>query len=199
MKIACLGDSLTEGDYGVYKKTCIANVREKNYPYFLGKLLKCEVVNYGKCGFTASSYIEYYKNKNADVSDANIVIIMLGTNGGLDDQVCTQGNKDYDELIHTVLKDAPNAKLFVCTPPHVTEDKEMSNYGNAEQVNKSVKFVRKYAEEHNIDCIDLADCKLLCADNEAVFQPNDGLHFSEAGYAVIAVMIKDALKKYCDI
>lgn len=196
MKIVCLGDSLTEGDYGVFQKRCIANVKDRNYPYFLSKLLKCEVLNYGKCGYTSTEYLDYYKKGNVDVSCADIVIIMLGTNGGLDDETSTSGNMDYNELVCEVRKDAPNAKLFVCTPPHVTENSEMSNFGYSERVEKAVKFVRKYSKENGINCIELANCKLFCDDNETVFQPNDGLHFSEAGYAVMAVAIKDELKRF---
>ena len=194
MKIACLGDSPTEGDYGIFQKSGIANVHSKNYPYFLGKLLNAEVENYGKCGYTATSYLNYYKDEHIDVSDADIIIVMLGTNGGMDNEVCTQGNKDYDELICTIKKDAPNSKLFICTPPHVTRNEEMSNCGYAERVEKAVKFVRKYAKEKEIPCIELANCELFCDENEAILQPNDGLHFSESGYAIMAITIKDILK-----
>ncbi len=34
MRICCLGDSLTEGDYGVFGKRGIANVHAENYPFF---------------------------------------------------------------------------------------------------------------------------------------------------------------------
>ena len=70
MIICCLGDSLTEGDYGIKGKTCIANVHEKNYPYFLAKLVNAEVRNFGKCGFTSSLYLNYYKSGEVNVKDA---------------------------------------------------------------------------------------------------------------------------------
>lgn len=195
MKIVCLGDSLTEGDYGVFGKRGIPNVHDINYPYFLGKLLNAQVSNCGKCGYTASTYLDYYKEGNVDVSDADVIIVMLGTNGGMDDKECTQGNRDFDELIELVKADSPNSKLFICTPPHVTTDESMSNCGYAEQVDKAVKFVRRYAKEKDIACIDLASCEMFCDENETVMQPNDGLHFTEVGYAVMAVEIKNRLKK----
>lgn len=37
MKIVCLGDSLTEGDYGT-DTAGIGDVRAENYPYFLAKI-----------------------------------------------------------------------------------------------------------------------------------------------------------------
>ena len=84
MKIVCLGDSLTQGDYGDFGKRCIPNVHPENYPYFLSEILNCEVVNYGKCGFTSSDFINFYNSGAVDVKGADIIIIMLGTNGGLD-------------------------------------------------------------------------------------------------------------------
>ena len=196
MKIACLGDSLTEGDYGIYGKSGIANVNDRNYPYYLSKLLGADVKNYGKSGYKASDFLNYYKGGNVDVTDADAVIVMLGTNGGMDDETLTHEDKDFDELIKLVKSDAPNAELFICTPPHVTVNEEMSNCGYAEQVYKAVKFVRKYAAENNIHCIELAKCELFTAENEPVMQPNDGLHYTEVGYGVIAVAIKDAIKPF---
>ena len=55
--ICCIGDSLTAGDYGVLNMTGVANVQEKNYPYFLKQLTKCEVRNYGYCGAKASDIL----------------------------------------------------------------------------------------------------------------------------------------------
>ena len=49
MKICCLGDSLTEGDYGVKGKSGIANVKKENYPYFLAQSTGWEVKNFGFC------------------------------------------------------------------------------------------------------------------------------------------------------
>lgn len=194
-KILCIGDSLTEGDYGVYGKSGIANVREKGYPYFLERLLGVSVTNCGKCGFTATSYLEYYKSGNVRADGADLVIVMLGTNGGLDDKTHTAGNDDYDTLIGLIRADAPAARIVLCTPPHATVNPQMSNCGYAAQVEKAVKFVRAYAAENGFGCIDLAKCELFTAENEPVMQPNDGLHFSEVGYGLMAVYIKDALKK----
>ena len=193
-KIVCIGDSLTEGDYGIFGKRGIANLGEKTYPYYLENLTGACVKNFGKCGYTSTTYLKYYKEGNVDVKDADIVIIMLGTNGGLDDKADVQGNKDYEELINLIKADAPSARIFVCTPPHVTENKDFSNCGYSERVDKAVKFVRNFAKENNIDCIELAECSLFTADNEPIMQPNDGLHFGEVGYGVMAVYIRDALK-----
>lgn len=51
MKIVCIGDSLTEGDYGVFGKSGIADVRSKNYPFFLAQSAKAAVINHGHYGY----------------------------------------------------------------------------------------------------------------------------------------------------
>lgn len=193
MIISCIGDSLTEGDYGIYKKRCIANVHEENYPYFLKKLVNAEVRNFGKCGFTSTSYLEYYREGNVDVTGSDKIIVMLGTNGGLDDEVDVQGNADYDELIKAMEQDAPNAEIMLCTPPHVTENPEYSNCGYAPQVAKAVRFVRKYAKETGKKVIETAECPYFTAETEYIMQPNDGLHFGKEGYEKMAEYIAQYL------
>ena len=199
MIIACLGDSLTEGDNGVYGKRCIANVQKENYPYFLSKIFNAEVRNFGKCGFTATNYLNYYKEGNVNLDNADVIIIMLGTNGGHDDINETQANIDYKELIDLCQKDAPRAKLILCTPPHATSNPEYSNCGHADQVEKATLFVRKLANENNIPMIDVALCEQFNADNEHIMQPNDGLHFGEIGYRTLAEFIAVGVRNILNI
>ena len=94
MKIVCMGDSLTEGDYG-YKIHGVANIHEENYPHFLAKITGAKVLNYGKCGFTSLDYIGFFNENDLDLTDADIIIIMLGTNGGLSVNEETKENKAY--------------------------------------------------------------------------------------------------------
>ena len=194
--IICIGDSLTEGDYGVKGKRGIANVQPKGYPYFLEKMLDCEARNYGKCGFTSVNYLKFYKEGTVKMCGADAVVVMLGTNGNLDLASDCQGNKDYHELITLLKNDAPDAKLILCTPPHVTTNPEYSNCGYAEQVEKAVRFVRDYAKREGITLLDLAASDAFTAENEAVMQPNDGLHFGEVGYETLAGIIAEELKKH---
>lgn len=195
MKICCLGDSLTEGDYGVFGKRGIANVHSENYPYFLKKSLGCEVFNYGRCGYTATSYLKYYQDGKADVTGADIVLIMLGTNGGLDPSKETQGNEDFYNLVSLVCKDAENAKIMLITPPHATENPEYSNCGYISNVINAQKFVKNASAKLNLPLIDLGAFEEFNAENEKIYQPNDGLHFTEKGYKVMAGFIENELKK----
>lgn len=192
--IVCIGDSLTEGDYGVKGKRGIANVQEKGYPYFLEQITGWEARNFGKCGYTSVSYLKYYKEGNVKLCGADAIVVMLGTNGALDPDVETQGNSDYEELISLLHHDAPNAKIFLCTPPHVTSNPEYSNCGYADRVEKAVKWVRAYAEREGIALIDTANAPAFTAETEHIMQPNDGLHFGEEGYKALAEFIAEHLK-----
>ena len=191
--ICCLGDSLTEGDYGIFGKSGIANVKPENYPLFLQQLTGKKVNNYGKSGYNATTYLQFYLDGNVDLSDAETVIIMLGTNGGLDPVEETQGNRDFRQLLRLCRQDAPGASIYLCTPPHVTENPAYSNCGYAPQVEKAVAFVRDLAQKTGMELIETALCPDFTAENEAVMQPNDGLHFGRTGYETLAKFIADAL------
>ncbi len=193
MIIACIGDSLTEGDYGVFGKRGIADIRQENYPYFLSRITGAEVRNFGRCGHTASRYLQYYKEGNVNLAGADAVIIMLGTNGGFDKDADTQDNRDFALLVDLCKKDAPGAKIVLCTPPHVTENPEFSNCGYAPKVKKAVEFVRDYAQRNEMYLIDTANCPDFTAENEHIMQSNDGLHFVEAGYRTLAQFIAENL------
>ena len=85
--ILCIGDSLTEGDYGSEPEGT-ANVHPEGYPYFLEKYLGVTAINAGKCGFTSLDYWKYTL-KTLDLSTADAAVIMLGTNGGITDTIET--------------------------------------------------------------------------------------------------------------
>ena len=131
--------------------------------------------------------------RNVDLTGADRVIIMLGSNGGLDPEEETQGNRDFRELLSLCRQDAPNAAIYLCTPPHATEDPRWSNCGYAPQVEKAVAFIRKIAAEMQFPLIETALCPEFTAENEDIMQPNDGLHFGEKGYETLAKFIANAL------
>ena len=192
--ICCLGDSLTEGDYGIFGRSGIANIQPEGYPYFLEKITGYEVRNFGKSGYNATSYLAHYRAGNVDLSGADKVIIMLGTNGGLDPETEVPGNDDFRELLKLCRQDAPGAVIYLCTPPHVTVNPMWSNCGYRPQVEKAVAFVRGLAGEMDFPVIETALCPDFTDENEGIMQPNDGLHFGRVGYEVLADFIYNAIK-----
>lgn len=195
MIIACIGDSLTEGDYGVLGKRGIANVKEENYPYFLEKLSGCVTLNYGKCGYTATSYLKHYLAGNANVKNADVVLVMLGSNGGHSSTEETEGNLNFQKLLDEIGKDAENAQVVLITPPHVTENPEFSNCGYKKQVDEAVLFVRRLAQERGLPLIEGALIDEFNEQTEHLYQSNDGLHFNRDGYEIMAKYIFEGLKK----
>jgi lysophospholipase L1-like esterase len=189
MIISCIGDSLTEGDYGVPGKVGIANVHKENYPYFLNKNTGWEVRNFGKCGYRASHALDDYKKGLFDVRNSNFILIMLGTNGGFSMTENTPDNDAYKELIALCRSDAPKAKIILLTPPRVTERK--GGYKNALVAGE---FVRTLAKEEELPVIEIAQTPEFTAENESIYQTNDGVHFVEAGYRVIAQYVENSLK-----
>ena len=123
--IACIGDSLTEGDYGVVAMAGIANVQEKNYPHFLKELSGCKVKNHGHCGFTSVMILDLFKNSTIKVDDADIIVVVLGTNGGQSEEGNSENDLAYKEIIRLCREQSPKAKIFICTPPRPTQDKTM--------------------------------------------------------------------------
>ena len=193
MKICCLGDSLTEGDYGVFGKSGIANVHSENYPYYLSCLSGAEVFNFGRCGHRASDYLMYYQSGQVNISTADMVIIMLGTNGGHNAKHDTPDNEAYEKLVALCRKDAPYAQIILCTPPHATEDPVMSNCGYAPQVTQAVLFIRALAKREHLKLIDVAACQDFNSQTEQLYQSNDGLHFNRLGYKLLAAYIYEHL------
>lgn len=194
MKIVCMGDSITEGDYGVFGRTGIKNVQEKNYPYFLSAVLGCETVNKGYCGASPSDLLRLYESGNIDVSDADAVIVIIGTNGllGLPDD--EKDGKAYEKLIPLLKKDS-NGRVIICTPPFATDNAKWSNHFHYAKVQSTGDFIRDYAKRTATDMIDLYACPDFGRGKEEIMQPNDGLHFGETGYYTLASYIAKELKR----
>ena len=195
MLICCIGDSLTEGDHGIKGMTGVANVTPVNYPSFLAEMTGATVRNYGKCGWRSSDMLKWYLDGGINLHDADIVILMLGTNGGQTEKGTSPEDTAYIRLVEYILKDAPKSKLFLCTPPNATVNPEYSNCGYAPQVAEAAAFVRKLAAEKDLPLIDLAASKRITPKTEAALQGNDGLHFTDEGYKVLAEEILAGLKE----
>lgn len=196
LRIACIGDSLTEGDYGIAGKRGIPNVHAENYPFFLSELTGAETANFGKCGWHSSTMLRLYEEGGIDAAAYDVILVMLGTNGGQSLTEDTADNRAYRTLIEKLRADAPRARIFLLTPPHVTENPAYSNCGYIGNVRPAVAFTRLVAKEYGLDVIETAEIPEFCAENEHIYQKNDGLHFVEAGYRVLAAFIAEKLRSF---
>ena len=194
--ICCIGDSLTAGDYGVFNMSGIANVQEKNYPYFLKELTHAEVRNFGYCGFRSNDVLKLFNQGLINVKDADVIIIMLGTNGGQTSEGTSKDDLAYIELVNKCQREATNAQIVLCTPPHATTNPNKSNYGYYPNVKSAAEFIYKFADANNYPVIDLFHDDHFNSQNEDIMQPNDGLHFSEIGYKTMAEVIYSEIRAY---
>ncbi|MBE6599268.1 MAG: hypothetical protein E7638_07500 [Ruminococcaceae bacterium] len=193
LKIACLGDSLTEGDYGPL--TSYGGRRFENYPYYLSRLTGAEVTNYGRCGASSSSYLaEHFAKGDVDVSDSDVILLMLGTNKGL-----ASGSgyyADYCTIVDRILAEKkPGAKLILITPPSATTDPTKINYGYMDNVLSANEAVRAIAASRGLDCIDALKKSPIKPQTEHLYQDFDGLHMNADGYAAFARFIAIELDK----
>lgn len=193
LKIACIGDSLTEGDYGPI--TSYGGRRFENYPYYLSHLTGAETVNYGRCGASSSSYYyEHYNRGDVDVSDADIILLMLGTNKGLAED--TPFHTDYVRLVNEILTaKKPSAQLILITPPSATTDPAKINYGYMDNVLSANAAVKAIAKEKGLICFDALNDSPIQPETEERYQSFDGLHMNAAGYEAFARYIAEELDK----
>lgn len=202
MTILCIGDSLTEGDYGSEPEGT-KNVHSENYPFYLKKYLQCDVINMGKCGASAKSYYHtMFQKINFETIHPDKVLIMLGTNGGLSDTIeidCLGGQYQnfadtntgcYCKIIEeTIENTGHNAEIILMTPPHAGI-KRMHNRLNA--INSNA-IVHKVAQRYGLMVLDMLNDSGFTDENQDIMQPIDNLHFGREGYEKMAEFIAKSI------
>ena len=187
-KIACIGDSLTEGDYGY--RYGIGYIYGYNFPFFLGRELGCHVDNYGVCGATSSQAFGDFAAGKSPVSDADVITVMLGTNHGLDGKL----GEDYLALLDGIdAQKKPDAKIVLLTPPHVTSDPRRRSDNLHLAIAKAAGVVRRIAAERGLEVIDALVYGPLQDGTEEFLQSNDGVHMTEQGYRAFASFVRQQL------
>lgn len=190
IKIACLGDSITEG----------AGVRwqsKDSYPAVLDSILgkKYTVLNSGKSGATLLkkgdkpiwTFKEFY---NVFAFNPDIILIKLGTNDSKTANWNSQNYKnDCQALIDTLRTIKKHPKIILCLP--------VPAFKNAWTINDSIikngvipdlKFI---ALKNKLESIDLYTA---LSDYKEYFP--DGIHPNEKGTRIIAKAIaKSVVKK----
>ncbi len=198
VKIACLGDSITEGS----NLDKMENYKQYSYPSLLKNILHAEEVY--NLGIGGSSYGRYWDNAFVDrykeiPKDTDIILVMGGTNDGFaasEKELGSLGEKkprtfygDVDELMRGLKQDYPEAKIIFATPlPNVLHDylRNQRSYLLPQRVYADA--VKELAEQYGIDVIDLYNSNLLDTHDAQVistYMP-DGVHGNPAGYQVLA-------------
>lgn len=153
IKVACVGDSITQGS---------GAAKGKSYPSQLQELLgdKYKVGNYGVSGRTLLKQgdFPYWKEKKyqeALAMEPAVVIIMLGTNDTKPQNWKFEAEfvADYRELVKSFQALASKPKVFVCRPVPVPGK---GNYGiNEANIQKEIPRVDALAKELGCGVIDM--------------------------------------------
>ncbi len=194
-KIACVGDSLTE--------------KQPAYPYFLNNYIGNSVTieNYGKSGVSLTQYTNnpsfgqykvfaYDKYAASLNSDAELIIIMLGTNdatkvsGGTPVHSWTQVRpaykSDYLELINAYKTANPTAEIVIMTSPEVLDGNELS-ISNELLKENIYPLQLEIAKEAGVKLLDLRAYIAALQNKESLYL--DGIHFNENGAKKIAEFV----------
>ncbi len=191
LTIACFGDSLTEGDNGNFNLGA-PEVDYRNYPYYLAKALGCTVINYGRNGHTATSCLQYFNSGAADISDCDIILIMLGTNYGL----TVGGNQQYQAYVNLLraieLRKKKDAKIILMTPPGI------ASYSREELVTwvtNGVEGTLRLGEEKGYTVINVNKDGPIQPEKSSIYQPSDGCHMRMEGYRALGNFVAKELIK----
>ena len=198
-RVLCIGDSLTFGG------TSLTSSTDKNYPYYLEKHMNCITYNHGRSGETAQTWWNKWRTLVNYNIKYDIVLIMLGTNGGLTDTLNTdvEPYDDYNsyadtttgcycKIIEEVMKNTNyNAQIFLIIPPyHHYSDEKFEQLQNARNV------IPKIAERYCLPVIDAYRDSGMNKFNGHIYRAIDNLHFNEdgRGFEKLATLFASQIK-----
>lgn len=191
-KVACVGDSLT------FRRSYTEDYY--NYPEFLDDLLgeSYKVTNYGISStcVQANSFLPYVDTHAYEVSveaEADIIIIMLGTNDIWYDRWKGEENfyYYYSELLDSYLKTSNKPEIYLCTVPYffTAEDSQWYEYDN-ETRSEINSIISRIAQERGYHLIEMEQI----TKEHPEWYEWDGLHFNSDGAVGLAEIIYKALK-----
>lgn len=186
VKVACVGDSITQGQG-----------TNLNWPDNLQKMLGdgYEVKNFGLGGCRVREYWPHDDNKYNDYwyeseqylgskeYDADIVIVMMGTNDGYFNEAGEAKDyfaKDYTKMIQPYLDNG--SKIYITTPTHAYAGTHTRV--NEEIYNEVVALQKSLQAQYPEQIMGLVDMNRLTDGMPECFP--DGLHGNTGGYAAIA-------------
>lgn len=189
--VLCIGDSLTEGDYGSIPAGT-PNVHSINYPYFLKKLTGTEIYNHGKSGYTSEQWLaNEWANINLTIN-YDFIIILLGTNGGVGYTAIDSGDvqkTSYKTIIDNCKANFPNAHIFLSTVPLC--DGRSINFYTA--TNPAIESI---ATEYSLPVIDIYNNSGMDNTTWDTYQPIDHIHYGKLGYLKLANFIVNEITDY---
>lgn len=189
--VICVGDSITYGQ-GV-----LGSRKTDTYPAILADLLgdDYKTINYGLCNRTllSTGNMPYTNEKFAEESlaeDAEIVIIMLGTNDSKPDNWNPkQYENEYTTFVQNYQNMAGSPKVYIMLPPRVfIEPENTGDCNNTILTEEVIPAIKQVAEQTGAQLIDLYS---LTEGHAEWFA--DGLHPNAEGNKAIAETIYEKI------
>ncbi len=192
IKILCIGDSITESDYGNYPKILQSLFSENG--------ISIEVVSAGRPGNNSGEYLGFLKQSSIlEKTNPSIILIMLGTNDVRIDSDKTPKIK-YIENMKNIIgiikkyerKSGKNIIIFLLTPPPIFNI-DINTFNKKSQIRLKKEIaptVRKLAEKNNLQLIDIYNYFI----NKPALLP--GIHPSQKGFYKMSKFIYKKLLPY---
>ena len=187
VRVACVGDSITEG-------VGTQNPKTDSYPARLQEILGSgwNVQNFGVGGRTMLRKADPFDHHPALGSNPAIVIIALGTNDSKTPIWSGHKNEfvdDYVAMIKEFQALPSHPKVFACLPPPAFP----GNWGITEEVirDEVIPAIKQAAQLTSIEVIDLHTPLL---ESKAWFP--DTVHPNEEGAKRIAELVRKAFKQH---
>ncbi|MDO4281522.1 MAG: GDSL-type esterase/lipase family protein [Peptococcaceae bacterium] len=187
VRIACVGDSITEG-YGA-----------TGYPGYLQSLVGADVQveNFGVSGSEAMTTGRFPYTTTSDYSDslaadAGVVVLMLGSNDAIDSAFNARDFRSaYDALVQRYLALDHPPKLLLCIP--------IAPYGLAAEdygfdtaiIGEIRESITAVASDHGLPVLDL----YTPTDGQGSWYQSDGVHPNDTGAEAIAGIIYQKLQE----
>lgn len=188
-KVACVGDSITEG-------LLLANPSQESYPTQLSQILDrgWDVQNFGKESATVmrSGDLPYWET-NAYIPShdyaPDVVVIMLGTNDTRTENWVDRASfiSYYTQLIETYKNLESQPIVYICYPPPVYEG-GYDGITNTRVVNELLPLIAQTASDNGIEIIDI----YTALSNKVSFF-NDAIHPNVNGARVIAETVYQSI------
>ena len=189
IKVACIGDSITEG-------SGLVNQSKTAYPVILDSILgdPYSVLNCGRSSATMlkDGNLPYWNCKefyNVFAFDPDIIIIKLGTNDTKPKNWNAENfEKDYQALIDTVNTIQNKPKIYVCLP--VPAYRAVWGINDSTLTAGVIPIIKKIARINHLTIIDLYSPM----GNQPENFP-DGIHPDENGAKNMAVFVAKRIKE----
>lgn len=188
MRLLLTGDSIIARNEGKEKPHINWNLKKM--------LPDVEIENTAVSGINSGAFFARLNELVLSVKKCDNLVILLGTNDlATQKQVpLTQFKQNMELICSAIICAYYPPHVLLVSPPAVDEEKQLVR-DNA-LVEKYAKAVEEVAQEYHFRYADLCQAMLDAGDIKKTAQgmKNDGLHFGDAGYEILAKLIVKNLK-----